>query len=71
MWEALRSCRKRLADEHGIAPYMVFHDSTLLEILEQQPTRESELLYINGVGEAKLEKFGDEFIEVIRAFLEA
>jgi ATP-dependent DNA helicase RecQ len=69
LWEALRTCRKRLADEHGIAPYMVFHDSTLMEILEQQPTRESELLHINGVGETKLDKFGDDFISVVKAYL--
>ena len=69
LWEALRDCRKRLADEHGIPPYMVFHDSTLMEILEQEPTTQSELLHINGVGEAKLDKFGDEFIEVVRTYL--
>ena len=70
LWEALRACRKRLADEHGIPPFMVFHDSTLMEILEQQPTRQSELLHISGVGETKLDRFGDDFLEVIRAYLE-
>jgi ATP-dependent DNA helicase RecQ len=70
LWEALRACRKNLADEHGIPPYMVFHDSTLMEILEQQPTRESELLHVNGVGDAKLEKFGTEFLQVIREHLD-
>ena len=67
---ANRACRNRLADEHGIAPYMVFHDSPLMEILEQQPTRESELLHINGVGETKLDKFGDDFIEVLKEYLD-
>ena len=50
LWQALRACRKRLADEHGIPPYMVFHDSTLVEIMQQQPTREAELLHISGSG---------------------
>lgn len=67
LWEALRACRKALADEHSIAPYMVFHDATLMEMMEQQPTDEFALLSINGVGESKLEKFGDAFLEVIRS----
>lgn len=69
LWEALRSCRKRLADEHGIPPYMVFHDSTLMQILELEPTTESEFLHINGVGEAKLDRFGEDFIEVVKSHL--
>ena len=67
LWEALRACRKSLADQQGIAPFMVFHDATLMEMLEQQPTNKSALLSISGVGESKLEKFGDAFLEVIRA----
>jgi len=67
LWEALRVCRKALADEQGIAPYMVFHDATLMEMMEQQPTSEMALLNISGVGESKLEKFGDAFLETIRA----
>ena len=67
-WEALRTCRKSLADQHGIPPYMVFHDSTLLQILEQQPASESELLYINGIGEAKLDRFGKAFLAVVQEY---
>lgn len=69
LWEALRACRKKLADEFSIAPYMVFHDATLMEMMEGTPTSESELLDISGVGESKLEKFGTAFIDVIRAHL--
>ena len=69
LWEALRACRKSLADQQGIAPFMVFHDATLIEMMEQQPTNESALLGISGVGESKLEKFGDAFLDVIRAHL--
>ncbi len=66
LWNALRSCRKRLAEEHGVPPYVIFHDATLREMLEFRPTTESELLSITGVGHSKLERFGDEFLEVIR-----
>jgi len=66
LWNALRACRKRLAEEHGVPPYVIFHDATLREMLEFRPTTESELLSITGVGQSKLERFGDEFLEVIR-----
>jgi ATP-dependent DNA helicase RecQ len=66
LWNALRACRKRLAEEHGVPPYVIFHDATLREMLEFRPITESELLSITGVGQSKLERFGDEFLEVIR-----
>jgi ATP-dependent DNA helicase RecQ len=66
LWNALRACRKRLAEEHGVPPYVIFHDATLREMLEFRPTTESELLSITGVGHSKLERFGAEFLEVIR-----
>lgn len=66
LWFALRACRKRLAEEHGVPPYVIFHDATLREMLEQRPLTPSELLTISGVGDSKLERFGDEFLEVIR-----
>ncbi len=66
LWNALRACRKRLAEEHGVPPYVIFHDATLREMLEFRPTTESELLSITGVGQSKLERFGAEFLEVIR-----
>ena len=67
LWEALRDCRKRLADENNIPPYVVFHDATLQEMLEQRPMSRMEMLAISGVGENKLDHYGDEFIEVIVA----
>ena len=66
LWFALRACRKRLAEEHGVPPYVIFHDATLREMLEQRPLTPSEMLNISGVGDSKLERFGDEFLEVIR-----
>ena len=67
LWEALRACRKKIAEEQGVAPYMVFHDATLMEMMEHRPSHESELMQINGVGQSKLEKYGNAFLSVIKA----
>lgn len=68
LWHALRACRKRLAESHGVPPYVIFHDSTLREMLERRPLTERELLLINGVGDSKLERFGEAFLAVIRDY---
>jgi ATP-dependent DNA helicase RecQ len=68
LWNALRACRKRLADELGVPPYVVFHDTTLREMLEQRPTSSHMLLSITGIGESKLKRFGDAFLDVIRDY---
>ena len=65
LFDALRDCRKRLAEENGVPPYVIFHDATLMEMVEQQPTSRMEMLAITGVGESKLEKYGGDFIEVL------
>ena len=67
LWEALRACRKQLADEHDVPPYVIFHDATLMEMMQYRPNTISELLNITGIGQAKLERYGDEFLEVICA----
>ncbi len=66
LWNALRACRKRLAEEHGVPPYVIFHDATLREMLAFKPTTEQQLLSITGVGQSKLERFGEQFLAVIR-----
>ena len=68
LWEALKACRKELADTLGVPPFHVFHDATLMEMMECRPSDEHELLSINGVGQVKLEKFGREFLDVIAEF---
>ena len=68
LWQALRACRKRLADEHGVPPYVIFHDATLRAMLEQKPVEPLQLLAISGVGDTKLERFGEAFLDVIREF---
>jgi ATP-dependent DNA helicase RecQ len=67
LWNALRSCRKRLAEEQGVPPYVIFHDATLREMLEFRPLTAEQLRSITGVGESKLKRFGEEFLAVIRA----
>ncbi|VEI62948.1 ATP-dependent DNA helicase recQ [Serratia rubidaea] len=66
LFAKLRKLRKSIADEENIPPYVVFNDSTLLEMAEQMPTRASELLSVNGVGQRKLERFGTPFMAMIR-----
>jgi len=66
LWEALRDCRRRLATERNLPPYVIFHDATLREMLAARPADRDALLKISGVGQAKLERYGDQFLEVLR-----
>ena len=65
LWLALKAKRMELAKEHGVPPYVIFHDSTLLEIHQQKPASLSAMSRITGVGQAKLERYGDEFLQVL------
>ena len=67
LWGALRACRRELAEEHGVPPYVIFHDKTLREMLTHRPRDAAELLSINGVGQAKLERYGERFLRVLAA----
>ena len=66
LFEALRARRTKLAKEQGVPPYVVFHDKTLLEMAEFMPQDLNQFSEINGVGETKLEKYGEEFLAVVR-----
>ncbi len=66
LWEALRNCRKRLADENNVPPYVIFHDATLLQMAVDKPQTPDALLAISGVGQTKLERYGAEFLEVVQ-----
>ena len=65
LWLALKAKRTSLAREQGVPPYVIFHDSTLLEILNQRPASLTELGKISGVGQNKLARYGDEFLRVL------
>jgi len=67
LWEALRECRLRLADEAGVPPYVVFHDATLREFVRTRPDSPDAMLGVHGVGQAKLERYGEAFLEVVAA----
>ncbi|HEV7659002.1 MAG TPA: DNA helicase RecQ [Allosphingosinicella sp.] len=68
LFEALRARRRELAAEQGVPPYVIFHDSTLREMAELKPTTLGALSRLSGVGEAKLERYGQAFVEVIDGF---
>jgi ATP-dependent DNA helicase RecQ len=65
LWQALKAKRLELAREQGVPPYVIFHDSTLLGILECKPRTLDEMAQVSGVGQAKLAKYGDAFLQVV------
>ena len=68
LWLALKAQRMALAKEQGVPPYVIFHDSTLLEIHKQKPSSLTSMSRITGVGQAKLERYGDDFLQVLADF---
>jgi ATP-dependent DNA helicase RecQ len=66
LWEALRECRRKIASERNLPPYVIFHDATLKRMLAERPADRDALLRISGVGQAKLERYGEQFLEVLR-----
>jgi ATP-dependent DNA helicase RecQ len=72
LWQALKNRRLELAKQQGVPPYIIFHDSTLIEIHQRKPQTLNEFATISGVGQSKLLRYGDAFIEVVRGeFAEA
>jgi ATP-dependent DNA helicase RecQ len=63
----LKALRKRIADREGVPAYIVFNDRTLAELAERQPSSSDELLDVSGVGEAKLARYGAQFLAEIAA----
>jgi ATP-dependent DNA helicase RecQ len=69
IFEALRALRMEIAQKEGVPPYVIFHDSTLKEMSAQLPVDEMSMLTISGVGEIKLEKYGEQFIKLIQKYV--
>jgi ATP-dependent DNA helicase RecQ len=69
LFQALRAKRLELAREQNVAPFVIFHDRVLRETAIRKPTSWNEFAKIDGVGQAKLERYWDEFTEVVLAFL--
>ncbi|MBI4938001.1 MAG: RecQ family ATP-dependent DNA helicase, partial [Nitrosomonadales bacterium] len=66
LWQALKAKRLELAREQGVPPYVIFHDSTLLEILKRRPASLDELGQVSGIGQAKLVRYGNAFLRVMK-----
>ena len=68
LFDALRGERLAIAREQGVPPYVVFHDSTLREMARERPQTLDDLGRVPGVGRAKLERYGDRFLEALGRF---
>ena len=67
LFVALRAERMRLAREQGVPPYVVFHDSTLRDMALLKPRNRDEMAAVQGIGQAKLARYGDAFLAIIAA----
>ncbi len=67
-WDALRECRRKLAEQQGVPPYVIFHDATLMQMLEHRPENRQQFALLSGVGERKLELYAEDFLGVIREY---
>jgi len=68
LFERLAVLRRQIASEAGIPPYIIFHDSTLSEMCRVLPKDMQEMKAVQGVGEAKLSKYGQRFLDAIREY---
>ena len=68
LWTALRQKRREIADAQDIPAFVIFHDATLMEMVAMKPQNYQHLSQISGVGERKLELYGDDFLAVISEF---
>ena len=68
LWQALRATRKRLAEEMGVAPFMIFHDASLMDMMDRMPQSHEQFAQVSGVGATKLENYADEFLAVLRDY---
>lgn len=66
----LKSLRREIAENEGVPPYIVFGDNTIKEISVRMPITKDQLLDISGVGEKKIDKYGDEFIKAVKEYIE-
>ena len=66
LWDALRDLRARLSREQGVPAYVIFHDATLLAMMREAPQTLAALGAISGIGERKLERYGEAFLDVLR-----
>ncbi len=68
LWDALRAKRREIADEQDVPPYIIFHDATLMAMLEARPANRQQMALLSGVGEQKLKLYADQFLAVISEY---
>lgn len=71
LFEALRACRRELAREANVPPYVIFHDSTLRDMARLRPRGDADLEHVSGVGVRKREAYGPAFLAVIAQFVDS
>jgi ATP-dependent DNA helicase RecQ len=70
LWDALRAKRREIADAQDVPPYIIFHDATLMAMLEAKPANRQQMALLSGVGERKLTLYADQFLAVISEYAE-
>lgn len=68
LWDALREKRRVLAESQNVPPYVIFHDASLMAMLESKPATLEQLSLLPGVGKRKLELYGKQFLAIIQEF---
>jgi ATP-dependent DNA helicase RecQ len=68
LWDALRAKRREIADAQDVPPYIIFHDATLMAMLEARPANRQQMALLSGVGEQKLKLYADQFLAVISEY---
>ena len=71
LWNALRAKRREIADAQDVPSFVIFHDATLMEMVADRPSDRQQLVRISGIGERKLELYGDDFLAVINEISES
>ncbi len=67
VFDRLRALRRRLAEEMGVPPYVVFNDATLRDMVRKRPGDAGSMLEVKGVGRAKVERFGEAFLDELQS----
>ena len=70
LWDALRDKRRELAESQNVPPYVIFHDASLMAMMESKPATLEQLSLLPGVGKRKLELYGKQFLAIIQEFKE-
>ncbi|WP_456407015.1 DNA helicase RecQ [Thiolapillus sp.] len=68
LWEALREKRLQLSQEQGVPPYVIFHDATLMAMMEYHPRDLQQMSRISGIGAHKLDAYGEAFLQVLAEY---